>query len=160
MADVREYSVKLSQVDDENWRIDWGDNSDIVPGSAFFDQQIRDDMLIHSLRLRLAIYGMSDPTADVVVRSIADAGGIQTPRGPVFVARITRDQNGDFRIWYDYTSGDPSYSLGFSPDELSETPRSAEHLAWQIGAFLRFKGIKSLDPQAIAVIESRTFKGF
>jgi hypothetical protein len=61
---------------------------------------------------------------------------------------------------YGYTSADASYGLEITRDDLAQRPNSALLLAYQIGAFLRFKGLTSLTPEAIAAIQSRKFRGF
>lgn len=163
MPDLREYNVTLELVDEENWRLSWDGQSEVVEAWRFFATEVFDDMLVNSLRSMCSIENKPNPTAASLLSLIRSRGGFQTPSRPVFVADITQDEDGTFRIHYDYTSGDPSYSIAVTADELARAPSGQEMavlLAYNIGAFLRFKGFSSLSAEALATIHSKKFRGW
>ena len=163
MPELREYGVQLESVDEENWRLSWDGQSEVVETWRFFATEVYDDMLINSLRSMCAIENKPNPTAASLLSLIRSRGGFQTPSRPVFVANITQDEDGTFRVWYDYQSGDPSYSIGVTADDLARAPTGQEMgrlLAYNIGAFLRFEGHTSLSAEALAAIHSKKFRGW
>jgi hypothetical protein len=163
MTELREYAVVLEPVDDENWRMSWDGQSEIVETWRFFATDVLDEMLVNSLRIMCAIENKPNPTAASLLTLIRSRGGFQTPSRAVYVAEITQDEDGVFRLWYDYRGGDPSYSIPVTPDDLARIPTGQEQarlLAYNIGAFLRFRGLSSLSPEALQAIQSRKFRGF
>ena len=160
MEPIRQYTVRLTQVDADNWRMVWDGRDETVEGREFFRPDVTDGMLLQSLRCRLAIENKTDPTAASVIVAIRENGGLQTPSRPVFVKSIEQRENGDYQLNYGYTPDDYSNGLGFSRDELEQRPNDPRLLAWQIGAFLRIAGHTALTPDAIAAVQSRTFRGW
>jgi len=160
MDPIRQYTVTLTQVDADNWRMVWDGRDEVVETREFFRSDVTDEMLLQSLRCFMAIENKADPTAQSVIDGIRLRGGLQTPAQPVFVGSITQRENGEFQLNYGYMAGDESNGLGFTLDELHERPTDPRLLAWQIGAFLRFAGLKSLTPEAVAAVQSRTFRGW
>lgn len=158
---LKEYNVAVDVIDEENVRLQWDGLDEVVPIASIFTTEVRDEMLVHSLRCFCLIENKPDPTAQSVVNGIAARGGIHTPARPIYVRSITYLEHRDcFHISYGYTAADASYGLEFTRDDLQQRPNSAMLLAYQIGAFLRFKGFTSLTPEAVAAIESRKFRGF
>lgn len=158
---LKEYNVAVDVIDEENVRLQWDGLDEVVPIASIFTTEVRDEMLVHSLRCFCLIENKPDPTAQSVVNGIAARGGIHTPARPIYVRSITYlEQRDCFYISYGYTAADASYGLEFTRDDLQQRPNSAMLLAYQIGAFLRFKGFTSLTPEAVAAIESRKFRGF
>jgi hypothetical protein len=160
MEPIRQYAVTLTQVDADHWRMVWDGRDEVVETREFFRSDVTDAMLLQSLRCFMAIEGKPDPTAQSVIDGIRLRGGLQTPAQPVFVGSITQRENGDFQLNFGYTVGDASNGLGFTRDELEQRPTDPRLLAWQIGAFLRFAGHTAFTPDAIAAVESRTFRGW
>ena len=160
MPAPRQYMVRVTAQPEDRWLLQWDGLEDVVETGDFFPPQVLDGMLLQSLRCLLAIQNYTDPTADGVIADIRNRGGIQTPCGPVYVSRIEQEETGDFRIWYGFTAADASYSLGFTRDDLDQTPRDGKTLAWQIGAFLKLKGFSALTPEAIASVQSAKFRGW
>ena len=158
---LREYSVTVELVDEENVRLKWDGVDEIVSVSSIFAADVRDEMLINSIRCYCLIENKPDPTAQSVVQGIASRGGIHTPARPIYVRSIRwLEAKNCYYIEYGYTAADASFGLEFTSDDLQQRPNSPVLLAYQIGAFLRFKGHTALTPEAIADIQSRTFKGF
>jgi hypothetical protein len=158
---LKEYGVAIELIDEENVRLRWDGLDEVVPQSAIFTSEIRDEMIVHSLRCFCLIENKPDPTAQSVVAGIAARGGIHTPARAIYVRSITYLEARDcYQISYGYTSADASYGLEITRDDLAQRPNSALLLAYQIGAFLRFKGLTSLTPEAIDAIQSRKFRGF
>lgn len=163
MPELREYPVTLEPVDEENWRLSWDGQSEVVETWRFFATDILDEMLVNSLRSMCSIENKPNPTAASLLALIRSRGGFQTPSRAVYVSKITQDIDGSWRIWYDFASGDPSYSVGVMPDELERAPTGQEMarlLAYNVGAFLRFSKYTSLTPAALDAIHSRTFRGW
>jgi hypothetical protein len=160
MPDVREYRVRLSKVGEEDWLVEWGGSSDTVPERMFFTDDVRDEMLLNSLRCYCAIENKPDPTAQSVVNGISQRGGIHTPARAVFVRSIVRREDGTFVLNYGYDAADASYGLTFTQDDLDRAVVSSDLIVWQVGAFLRFKGFRSLTAEAVAAVHSRSFRGF
>ena len=160
MDSIRQYGVTLTQVDSDNVRMQWDGRDEIVETREFFRSDVTDAMLLQLLRCFMAIENKTDPTAQSVIDGIRLRGGLQTPAQPVFVGSITQRENGDFQLNFGYTTGDSSNGLGFTLDELEQRPTDPRLLAWQIGAFLRIAGHTALTPEAIAAVQSRTFRGW
>jgi len=160
MEPIRQYGVTLTLIDADNVWMQWDGRDETVDVREFFRTDVTDEMIWQSLRCFMAIENKTDPTAQSVIDGIRDRGGIQTPSQPIFVGSITQRANGEFQLNYGYTAGDSSNGLGFSRDELEQRPKDPRLLAWQIGAFLRFAGHASLTPDAIAAVQSRSFRGW
>lgn len=158
---LRQYPVTVTLIDESTARLQWDGQDETVDISEFFRTDVDDRNLIHSLRCRLKIEGTTDPTAQSILDAIQRSGGLQTPARPIYVSSITQNPDGrSYYLVYGVTAADASYGINIDADDLRSEPVDVRLLAWQIGAFLRFRGHTSLTAAALADIHSRTFRGF
>lgn len=160
MAELRQYDVTLQRESGDEVRLIWDGQNEVVPVALFFAPDVRDDMLLNSLRCFCTIENKPDPTAQSVLDGIRMRGGIHTPARPVYVQSITQQEDGTYTMIYGVTAADASYGLNFTREDIDRQIQSATLLAYQIGAFLRFAGFNELSDEAITAIQSRKFRGF
>lgn len=158
---MKQYSVRIHLTDDpELVRLVCDGIEELVSVLQIFSPQIEDEMIVHSIRCYLGIENKTLPNAQSVIEGIAKRGGIQTPARPVYLQRVQYDAERDiYLVTYGLAPSDDSYGIEVRPAQLTDWTNSAVLFAWQIGAFLRFRGFSSLTADAIAAVEARTFWG-
>lgn len=157
---MRQFTLSITEVDADHVQIECDGVRDTVPVSEIFSTEVSDAMIIHSICTRCAIENKPNPAAKSVLDAIAASGGVQTPARPVFVQRIEYDESTDtYVVTYGFRADDASYGLSFPRERLDVRENSATAFAWQVGAFLRFKGHRSLTAQAMAAIRTQKFWG-